>query len=449
MFTLSRSRKNTLNKLPVVVIVGRPNVGKSLFFNRMCGQRASIVHAAPGMTLDYISETAVLNAGRSVRLIDTGGVEGEEDEWSNAVRQRMEQAAAQADMLLIMTDARAGLQHGDQAVLSLARKRWPDLPRLVLVNKAEGLGESEACADFYAWGEPLLPVSAKRGSGLTALREKLSAMLPPAVEAAQALPVAIIGRPNVGKSTLMNCLLRKDRVIVSPRPGTTRDNVRAGLSSRSGEFLLIDTAGMRRRRAEGRERLSVTAARTALQQAATALFMFDLAAGVTHQDKRLAVLAAEAGCGVVVLGNKCDLLHARARQKELRQQTAELPLGFVAPAFAISATGGRLAVNALLLAARESAKAAQTQFSTARLNRALAEAVRDNPPPFTRGVRPKLRYAHQGGRAPLRVVVHGGGVARIGADYRRYLAAALARKLAVTGAPLRVDFRAEDNPYVG
>ena len=438
-----------LATLPVVVIVGRPNVGKSLLFNRLCGRRAAIVHDAPGMTLDYLMETAVIGDGRAICLIDTGGVSGEQNEWSADILHRMEQAAQQADAVLVVVDAVCGGQHGDAELLSMLRRRWPRLPRLLLVNKSEGLAEAQACADFYAFKEDMLPVSAKRGGGLTALRRQLSALLPAADAQQTGTPLAIVGRPNVGKSTLMNHLLKEDRVVVTDIPGTTRDNVRATLSSSHGEFLLIDTAGMRRRRANAeREKFSVAAAREAIQQAAAVLLVWDMSEGVHHQDKRLAAMIIEAGCGAVLIGNKSDLVPAARRHNIVRQQAKDLAPGFVAHSFAIAAAEGNIGISRLLAAAQQATAAAQSRFSTARLNRALAAAIRRNPPPMNGGIRPKLRYIHQGGQSPLRVIIHGGGTSRIADDYRRYLAAALARHLAIVGAPLRVDFRAEDNPYV-
>ena len=443
--------RNFKKILPVVVIAGRPNVGKSLLFNRLCGRRASIVHDSPGMTLDYLSENAPLAPGRTAAFIDTGGVLGEETERTADTAKRMEKAAALADVFLLVADARAGLRHGDQAVLDMLRRKWPGTPRLLLVNKSEGMGEAEACADFYALGENLAPVSAKRGAGIAALRKKLAEMLPAAEENSAPPALAIIGRPNVGKSTLLNRLLKQDRALVSARPGTTRDNVRAVLSSPHGEFALVDTAGMRRRRETAEQsRLSVAAARDALARAETVFLMWDMAAGILYQDKRLAALAAAAGCGAVLVGNKSDLLPAALRRKTLLRQKEELRLGFEAPAFAVSAAAGKLPESGMLAAARRAAEAGRRKFSTAELNRALSAAVRRNPPPVSGGARPKLRYIHQGGQAPLRFVVHGGGaVSRIGEDYRRYLASALARALSLSGAPLRIDFRAEENPYAG
>ncbi|MBE8157934.1 MAG: ribosome biogenesis GTPase Der [Betaproteobacteria bacterium] len=439
-----------MHKLPVVVIAGRPNVGKSLLFNRLCGKRASIVHEAPGMTLDYLAETALLAPGCAVEFIDTGGVRGEENDWSEDAARRMEKAAEFADVFLLLADARAGLRHGDELALAMLRRRWPKTPRLLLANKSEGMSEAEACTDFYALGEEIMPVSAKRGGGLAALRQKLAEMLPAATESQNAAPLAIIGRPNVGKSTLLNRLLKEDRALVSPRPGTTRDNICAVLSSRRGEFLLIDTAGMRRRRETADQNLlSVSAARAAVARASAVFLVWDMSEGALYQDKRLAALAAAAGCGAVLVGNKSDLLPAAHRKQALSRQVRELSLGFEARSFAVSAAAGKLPETGMLEAARRAAAAGRVQFPTAQLNRALSEAVRRNPPPMSGGTRPKLRYIHQGGRAPLRFIIHGGAVSRIAEDYRRYLASFLARRLSVVGAPLRLDFRAEENPYVG
>ncbi len=489
-------------------------MGKSLLFNRLCGRRASIVHNAPGMTLDYLSETAKLATGQAVRLIDTGGICGEENEWTETIMRRMKIILRQADIVLLMTDAVVGLHHGDKAILSDLRRHSPDLPRLLLANKSEGKSAAIVCADFYALGEEVLAVSAKRGSGVEALRQRLIQLStvdsnvdddadnkPAATETKKidsetetesavsgniittvtdvqevpleenrdekkrvrknydgdnrevdnngGLAIAIIGRPNVGKSTLMNRFLREDRVLVSPKPGTTRDNIRATLSSGGKTFLLIDTAGMGRRRASAeREKLIVSAARDILQQAAAVFFMYDMSTGISRQDKRLATMIADAGCGAVVVANKSDMLPIEGRRQLLRSQITDLPLGFEVQSFAVSAIHGKLPMSALLAAAGKAILAAQTQFSTAQLNRALIAAVGRNNPPMSGGVRPKLRFAHQGGRSPLRIIIHGGGVTRIGDDYRRYLSAALARELSLSGAPLHIDFRAEENPYV-
>lgn len=463
---------------PLVVIVGRPNVGKSLLFNRLRGQRDSIVHASPGMTLDYLSGPVMLPDGARIDLADTGGIAGEEGEWSDAAAERMRSIAERADAFLVVVDARAGWRHGDGEVLDLLRRSWPSRPRILTVNKAEGMPAAQACSDFYAVKEDMIAVSARRGDGLVALRRKI-ADLPPVSQAHEkstisinkelqhddfaendfpemetspvaqkALPLTIIGRPNVGKSTLLNRLLGHDRALVSDIPGTTRDSVREMLSSPQGDFILVDTAGMRRRRAAGDiHKLGVAAARESIRQAAAVFLVWDMGEGILHQDKRLAVLAAEAGCGVVALGNKCDLLPPSARGPALRKQAEELQLGFDAPSFAVSALSRRIPRAAMLDAAAKAAAASSMAFSTAALNRALSAAVRRNPPPTSGGIRPKLRYAHQGGKSPLRIVVHGGGVARIGESYRRYLAAAMSRGLSVRGAPLRIDFRAEENPY--
>ena len=475
---------------PVVAIVGRPNTGKSLLFNRLCRRRAAIVHNAPGMTLDYLTETAAVAPGVFVRFIDTGGVHGEENQWQKEILQGMQAALRRADAVLLIADAKAGAHHGDRAVLSELRRNWPKLPRLFLVNKAEGRSAA-ALADFYELGEEFFAVSAKRGDGLMQLRRQLAIMFSggdskskivsdvdsksdsnleselesesePELESKtkinsqwsgfnfdDGLPVAIIGRPNAGKSTLLNRFLREDRVLVSAKPGTTRDNIQATLSAGGDKFLLMDTAGMGRRRADSeREKLTVSAARNALQQAAAVFLLFDMGEGPSRQDKRLAAMVAESGGGAVLVGNKSDKVPPAERNKTLRKHIANLAAGFDAPAFAISANGQRVPLKALLAAAKKAAAAAQSQFSTARLNRALAAAVSPHPPPMSGGVRPKLRFAHQGGRAPLRIVIHGGGVARIGDDYRRYLASAMARELDVHGAPLHLDFRAEENPYV-
>lgn len=294
------------DEAPTLVIVGRPNVGKSLLFNRLLGRRAALVHDEPGMTLDFLSEDFCLPDGRTVNLLDTGGVMGEEDDWTVLVKKQMKLAVERADVLLFVTDARTGPHPGDEELLRFLRRCRPNTPRLLAVNKAEGLSFPEA--DFYALGEEeILSVSAKRGSGLAALLRAVQRMTvdAPTGEYEDALPVAVVGRPNVGKSTLINCMLGDERLVVSERSGTTRDAVKVKWQTAQGCFALIDTAGMRRRRAEGsRERLSVAAAHMALQDAEVAFLVVDLAHGITRQDKRIIGLIDKAGCAVVLLANK-------------------------------------------------------------------------------------------------------------------------------------------------
>lgn len=442
--------------LASVVIVGRPNVGKSLLFNRLLRRRDALVHGAPGMTLDFLRERLPLSNGRTVWLTDTGGVSGEEDEWTALAGAQMRHAAQQADLFLLVVDGRKGLLSGDAELARTLRRRH--IPWWLLVNKSEGMEEAVALADFHSLGATAaLTLSAKHGNGLDALRQQLAQHFPPLAEEAVAAAatesppaVAVVGRPNVGKSTLINRLLGDTRLAVSERPGTTRDKVSCELAHASGNIMLIDTAGIRRQRATAeREKLGVAATRRALAQADCAILMLDLAEGVTYQDKRIAALIEEAGCALVLVANKADQLPAAARRSALRQVLAALPPRPAAPAFMISALGRRaLPVQQLLTALRRASAAAYLHLPTARLNAILAAALAAQAPKLHGKTRPKLRYAHQGGHRPPCVVIHGNAVSRIDASYRRYLAAAFTREFPLAGNTVKIVFRSDENPYL-
>ena len=438
---------------PEVVIIGRPNVGKSLLFNRLVGQRRSIVHKTPGMTLDILRESVDLGENCRVWLTDTGGVGGGEDEWSGDIRERMRQAADKADLIILVTDARRGQMAGDADLARQLRRQW-QAPWVVAVNKAEDMDEEMARADFLSLGAPeTLSLSAKRGTGLAELRRHLRRLLQPAPAADRpALPsVAVVGRPNAGKSSLINRLLGQSRMIVSERPGTTRDTVFSELELPDGNLTLIDTAGMRRQRASTEwEKLSVAAARRMLHAADCALLVVDLSDGLTHQDKRIAQLAGESDCALVVVANKTDLLPPPARKAAVRRLLDEISPEMIVEVIPLSATGKRSLPKRTLSAALHRALAArQISPSTARLNQLLQEIVARNPPPYRGRVRPKLRYAHPGGERPLRIVIHGNATRRVDPTYRRYLASAFADALRLVGAPVKITLRSEENPYAG
>ena len=472
----------------VAVLAGRPNVGKSALFNRLLGRRAALAHSAPGTTLDYLAEPAEVDDGLFITLADTGGALGESDRWTPAAFRQMQAAAARANFFLLVADARAGLLPADAEVAALLRKKFPDTPRILLANKAEGVSPAAlALAPFYQLGiAETAAVSALRGDGVPALRRRLAKAARhfektavPVSDKKTAPVLAIVGRPNVGKSTLLNRLTDSERAVVSEIPGTTRDSVSAEWRCAGRRLILADTGGLRRRRAESElEKMSEQATRVALRRADAALLLVDLSAGATRQDKRVAALIHDAGKPVVLGANKADLVPSRERAGRLARTAEDLPFVLAPPAFHFSAlrggpgktgkgggggsgkrggvggtgrggVGGGVGVpvlgmmDAVLRAAGMSARS----FSTAKLNRVLSAIVARHPPPRAGGFRPKLRYAHQGGESPPLIVAHGGGAERIGEDYRRYLASALARELGLPGVPLRVAFRGEENPY--
>lgn len=445
-----------------IAIVGRANVGKSMLFNRLCGRAAAIVHARPGMTLDIITGKL---PNSDIVLWDTAGIAGEDDDsgFARMAQRQTENAINTAAAAMMVVDARDGLHPADAGLLRQLRRRA--IPRFFVVNKSEGL--PAPLGDFYALGEsPMFAVSAKRGEGCAALAEaltKLPLSQPPDNKAKDKdtaaaivggdgeeeapLSVAIIGRPNVGKSTLINRILGYERMLVSDVAGTTRDSVRcdyrAGEDEGGGVFVLTDTAGLRRRRADNpREKLSVSAARQTLGKAEVGLLMIDITTGATHQDKRIAALMAKSACAAVVLANKADKINRKERAARLAHIVASLPLVSPADAFAISAKesqgkrDGDLPLAKILQAARAAASGGKQQWSSPKLTRMLEKITAHLPPPRSGGGRPKLRYAHQGGR--FCIVVHGSGADKIGDDYKRYLAAAFCRALSLRGAPMKI-----------
>ncbi len=435
--------------LPVIAIVGRPNVGKSTLFNRLTATRLALVADLPGLTRDRQYGYADISGKRAV-LIDTGGL-GAEGGLAEAAEVQTWQAVEEADLVLFVVDARTGMTPAD-AELS-RRLRTSGKPVWLLANKTEGL-DPAAYAELYGLGFPrLFPVSAERGSGMPALAEAVSEMLPqpsapPAPE--EGLAVTIVGRPNVGKSTLVNRLLGEQRVVASDVPGTTRDAVRVSLTRDGRRYLLIDTAGFRRRSnvEPGAERLGVLAAVRALEEAAVAIVMTDAQEGVTVQDQRLVRLALERGRGVVIAMNKCDGLAPDARYHAEVSASRRLAFAPFVRRIRLSALHGT-GLAELMAAVDEAGAAAQREFGTAELNRILETLVAVNPPPLVRGRRVKLRYAHPAGHSPPRITVHGTQADRLPAAYRRYLTAGFRDALSLPAVPLELEFRAPPNPYAG
>ncbi len=442
--------------LSVVALVGRPNVGKSTLFNRLTATRDALVADMPGLTRDRQYGYAKIGA-KTAMLVDTGGLAGEGG-LAEAAEAQTWQAISEADHVLFMVDARAGLTPPDMELAQRLRSSGQIV--WLLVNKSEGLQPADL-AEFHALGfSRLFAISAERGSGMPALLESLEPQLAAtggepegtdATESKGALPVTVIGRPNVGKSTLVNRLLGEERMVASDVPGTTRDAIRVPLVRDGKNYILIDTAGFRRRTSvgeEGPERLGVLAAVRALESATVAIIMTDATEGITSQDQRLIRLALERGRAVVVALNKWDGLDSDTRHHAT--VTAERKLAF-APyvrALNISALKGS-GLRELMRAVDEAGRASRVEFTTARLNRVLENLVADNPPPLVRGRRIKLRYAHPAGSAPPRIVISGTQVDRLPGAYKRYLANGFREAFALTGVPLGLQFEAPPNPYAG
>ncbi|MFN8641149.1 MAG: ribosome biogenesis GTPase Der [Candidatus Binatia bacterium] len=443
-------RAEELAALPVVALVGRPNTGKSTLFNRLTRSRRALVAPTPGVTRDRNIAVGRWDERRFL-VVDTGGFEAEEhEELGRAVRTQALVAAAEADVVVAVVDGRAGVNPLDQ--LLIERLRQLRQPVLLAVNKLDTPKQDALLADFFALGvEPLHPISAEHGVGVDGLLEAVLAHLPAAPEApaaAAAEPptaVAIIGRPNVGKSSLLNRLVGYERAIVSAVPGTTRDALDTPLRRGERDYLLVDTAGVRRRGrvAEHIERASVVRALRALESAEVALLVIDAVEGMTEQDARVAGYAWERGRALLLLVNKWDAVDPGA--KDAKTFAARIDQRYpslgVVPKLFISARTGRN-VERIWAAIDRVAAAHRTRLPTAKVNSVFERATRAQEPPMVNGVRPRLFYATQTATAPPTVTVFCSHPQRIAASYERYLLNRLRAEFELDGTPLRVRFRA-------
>lgn len=432
------------SRLPLVAVVGRPNVGKSTLVNRIHGRRAAVVEERPGVTRDR-RELVCDWAGSSFILVDTGGWEAAADEpLAAAVREQAEAALAAADLVLFVVDARTGPSDDDDAVAALLRRAGTSV--ILAANKVDDAAGESAVAELWALGlgEPV-PVSALHGRGVGDLLDAVVAKLPeaPAPADEHDLPrLAIVGRPNVGKSTLLNRLAGERRVIVSETPGTTRDPIDVAVDIDGRLWCVVDTAGIRRRPriTESADRFSVVRAHRVVAEADVAVLVLDAVEGVTQQDQRIAAEVAAAGTGLVVLLNKWDL--ADAEQRRLTERGVAERLGFVgwAPVLRGSAlTGSRLGRLGPLLDAVLEARS--RRIPTAALNRLVARWAAEHPPPIRKGRRPRLLYAVQAGVAPPTVVLFIAG-GEPGPDYLRFVEKRLREEADFTGTPVPVVARA-------
>jgi GTP-binding protein len=408
--------------LPTVVIVGRPNVGKSTLFNRLTRSRAALVADFPGLTRDRHYGRARVGE-QPFLVVDTGGFEPVTKEGIlYEMAKQTRQAIAEADVVVFLVDARQGLTDQDRNIADLLRRAGR--PIVLAVNKAEGLLPERAVSEFYelGLGEPH-PISSAHGDNVTDVAALALSRVPVAAPTdapamhptadAGAVKVAIIGRPNVGKSTLVNTLLGEERVIAFDQPGTTRDSIYLDFERNGRQYVLIDTAGVRRRGKvlEAIEKFSVIKTMQAIEDANVVVLLFDAEQGVSEQDAHLAGYILEAGRALVVAVNKWD------------------------------------AVPSLLRSVDGAYAAAMAKLSTPKLTRTLAAAVMRQQPPRAGMGRPKLRYAHQGGQNPPLIVIHGSALSHIPATYRRYLEHFFSDAFQLRGTPLRIQFKTGANPY--
>ena len=435
--------------LPVLALVGRPNVGKSTLFNVLTGTRDAIVADVPGLTRDRQYGFARLGPVPSV-LIDTGGLLENPSGIEAQMREQTERAVQEADRLLFVLDARSGLTPQDRFVAGELRKSGK--PVTLVLNKAEGLDIEVAAADFHTLGlgEPV-GVSASHGQGCedlmaVALQGLTSA---PAEESPpDVVRIAIIGRPNVGKSTLVNRLLGEERVIASDQPGTTRDSILVPFEREGRRFMLIDTAGMRRRaRVEDVvERASVAKTLQAIEEAHVVILVLDAHDTVAEQDASVLGIALQRGRALIIAVNKWDGIPAEQREEIHRQLALKLDFVPFAPLHFISARHGT-GVGELIRSTVRAYEAAMREMPTRQLTKSLERAVTAHQPPLVHGRRIKLRYAHQGGRNPPRVVIHGNQTSSVPAAYTRYLSNVFRKTFDLFATPVVVEYRTDENPY--
>jgi GTP-binding protein len=449
------SNAGSTRLLPVVAIVGRPNVGKSTLFNRLTRSREALVADVPGLTRDRRYGT-VRDAPRPFVVIDTGGLAAEADAIGRMVEAQVELALDESDLVLLLLDARDGLTAEDERIAGRVRGRGAGI--VAVLNKIDGLDPDLAAAEFHRLGlGPVHPIAAVHGHGVGALVEALAAALPatPEGESEEALEagppairVAVVGRPNVGKSTLVNALVGAPRVLAHDEPGTTRDSVLVPFERGGRRFVLIDTAGVRRRSrvAVVVEKFSVVKTLQAIDHAHVVLLMADAAAGLVEQDLRLLGHVLDAGRGLVVALNKWDA--ADEEQRRAIRSECDRRLGFAGhprlhPLSARRGTG----LGALTRSVERTHVAARADLATPDLTRVLARAVAENPPPVVGGRRAKLRYAHQGGTNPPRIVIHGNRTETLPDAYRRYLMRKFREAFDLEGTPVRLELRSAENPF--
>ena len=430
--------------LPVVALVGRPNVGKSTLFNALTGTRDALVADVPGLTRDRKYGFGESTPWRFI-VVDTGGLVEAPRGISELMARQTARAIEEADRVVFLVDGRDGLDPADRFVADVLRRSGK--PVTVAVNKSEDLDSSVVSAEFHAFGfgEPVA-ISAAHRQGIDGLLERALEGLPQAP--ADAIRVCVIGRPNVGKSTLINRLVGEERVITFDEPGTTRDAVEVPFERDGQAFVLIDTAGVRRRSRvdETLEKWSVIKALQAIDDAHVVIGVLDARETVAEQDATLFGIVADRGRALVIAVNKWDHV-APAQREEIRDQAAtRLRFLDFAPFHTISALHGS-GVGGLMDAVRAAYAAAMREMPTPDLTRVLEAAMRQHQPPLVRGRRIRLRYAHQGGRNPPVIVVHGAQAERTPEDYRRYLVNCFREAFKLAGTPVRVDFRSEANPF--
>ncbi|MFM2108654.1 MAG: hypothetical protein RLZZ513_1722 [Pseudomonadota bacterium] len=438
---------------PVIALVGRPNVGKSTLFNRMTRSRDALVADFPGLTRDrHYGEGRI--GKRPFLVIDTGGFEPvAKDGIMREMAKQTQQAIAEADIVMFMVDGRQGLTPHDKTITEFLRKAGSKV--MLVVNKSEGMRYASVAADFYelGLGDPCV-ISAAHGDGVPDLVESaLDELIENTTEAPdqpehRGIRIAIVGRPNVGKSTMVNALLGEERVIAFDMPGTTRDSIEIPFERDGRHYALIDTAGIRRKGKvfEAIEKFSVVKTLKSIADANVVLLLLDAQQDISEQDAHIAGFVLEAGRALVVGVNKWDGLDQDTREHIKREIERKLSFLSFAKMHFISATKGT-GIPPMMKSINAAYEAAMRNLPTPQLTRALQEAVEHQQPRRKGSVRPKLRYAHQGGQNPPIIIVHGNALDGIDPSYKRYLEKHFRESFGLVGTPLRIEFRSGKNPF--
>jgi GTP-binding protein len=438
--------------IPVIALVGRPNVGKSTLFNQLTRSRDALVADFPGLTRDRKYGEARLGS-RPCIVIDTGGISGDENGIDSRMAGQSLTAIEEADAVLFMVDAREGLNATDEALARHLRQRNKSFH--LVINKIDGLNEELASSDFYALGiESMFTIAASHGRGVRAMIDSVLEAFP-ASEAlegredfADSTRVAVVGRPNVGKSTLVNRLLGEERVVVFDQPGTTRDSIYIDYQRDERHYTLIDTAGVRRRKnvRQTVEKFSIVKTLKAIDDAHVVILVMDAHEGIVDQDMHLLGHCIDAGRGLVLAVNKWDGIEPDQRDWIRSELERRLQFASYADIHFISALHGT-GVGHLYRSIDAAYESATRKLSTNQLTRILEGAVFDHPPPMVNGRRIKLRYAHPGGQNPPLIVIHGNQTGKVPSSYQRYLEKIFRRELDLVGTPVRIEFRTGENPY--
>lgn len=443
---------------PVFALVGRPNVGKSTLFNRLTRSRDAIVADLPGLTRDRQYGDARWGEFEFI-VIDTGGISGDEEGIDSHMRDQSLQAVEEAHAVFFLVDAQVGMTAADQSLAQILRVRQK--PVFLVVNKIDGQNQDVVVADFFqlGLGEPLA-IAAAHGRGVSQMLEAAFEQLPqfsPQAEqdneqkrAEQGIRMAIVGRPNVGKSTLVNRMLGEDRVVVFDMPGTTRDSVYIPYERHGKRYTIIDTAGVRKRGRvnEAVEKFSVIKTLQAVEDANVVVMVLDARENIVEQDLHLLGFVLETGRSLVLAINKWDGLEADAKDRIKSEIERRLHFVNFAKIHFISAKHGT-GVGELYRSIEKAYTSAFRKLTTPFLTKILEDALSDHQPPLVNGRRIKLRYAHMGGSNPPLVVIHGNQTEKVPNAYRRYLENTFRRVMDIEGTPIRIEFKTGENPYAG